>query len=233
MFSLLRKGLVYQNVSSDIVEQDLDVDAEQWSYSERDVYRGNPITEYLKYNLNVYWLYDDNSMRVGLAEHELDSDEIFRSLWFFDNPFATLTQDERWKSTEKTFWSLLSNEAYQDCLENDFKNVEDLAIQSGVLLMTPKRLIEAPSIYECETCGKKTLSGSSNCLNAKISVLDASNYSICFLDDDFVIHKRITEPRDALHEEPSAQQEQKADRQESVDVQTPQPREEAKEHRPE
>lgn len=224
MFSLLRKGLVYRNVSSDIVEHDLEIDADQWSYSGKDVYRGTINPEYLEHKLNVYWLYDDNSMRVGLAEHESESPEIFRTLWFLDNPFATLTQDERWKSNEKTLWSMLTNEAYQDCLENDFKSVDDWAIQSGVLLMTPKRLMELPSLYECEKCGKKTLLKSSGCSNAKTSVLDTSNYSICFLDDDFVIHSRITEPQcDASSAEPLEQEEQKADHQESQDAETPLP----------
>ena len=224
MFSLLRKGLVYRNVSSDIVEHDLEIDADQWSYSGKDVYRGTINPEYLEDKLNVYWLYDDNSMRVGLAEHESESPEIFRTLWFLDNPFATLTQDERWKSNEKTLWSMLTNEAYQDCLENDFKSVDDWAIQSGVLLMTPKRLMELPSLYECEKCGKKTLLKSSGCSNAKTSVLDTSNYSICFLDDDFVIHSRITEPQcDASSAEPLEQEEQKADHQESQDAETPLP----------
>jgi len=224
MFSLLRKGLVYRNVSSDIVEHDLEIDADQWSYSGKDVYRGTINPEYLEHKLNVYWLYDDNSMRVGLAEHESESPEIFRTLWFLDNPFATLTQDERWKSNEKTLWSMLTNEAYQDCLENDFKSVDDWAIQSGVLLMTPKRLMELPSLYECEKCGKKTLLKSSSCSNAKTSVLDTSNYSICFLDDDFVIHSRITEPQcDASSAEPLEQEEQTADRQESQDAGTPLP----------
>ncbi len=89
--------------------------------------------------------------------------------------------------------------------------------------MTPKRLMELPSLYECEKCGKKTLLNTSSCSNAKTSVLDASNYSICFLDDDFVIHSRITEPLDASSVEPLEQEEPKADHQESPDAQTPLP----------
>ena len=67
MLSVLRKGLVYNNISTDIVEHDLDVDADQWSYDGKDVYRGSVDPEYLSKDLNVYWLYNDNLKRVGLA----------------------------------------------------------------------------------------------------------------------------------------------------------------------
>ena len=105
MFSILRKGLLYKNVSPDIVEHDIDIDADQWSYNDKDVYRGSLDPEYISQNLNVYWLYDDDSKRVGLAEHESEHPEEFKALWFYDNPFATLFQDPSWKSNEKTLWS--------------------------------------------------------------------------------------------------------------------------------
>ena len=93
MLSSLRTGLIYTNISTDIVEHDLDVDADQWSYDGKDVYRGSVDPEYLSKDLNVYWLYDDNLKRVGLAEHEAKEPEVFKALWFHDNPFATLYQD--------------------------------------------------------------------------------------------------------------------------------------------
>jgi hypothetical protein len=205
MFSRLRTGLLYP-VSTDVVEHDLDIDADQWSYNDRDVYRGSLDSKYLKDDLNVYWLYDDNSMRVGLVEHETKSPEVFQALWFYDNPFATLLQDESWKSEEKTLWSKLSNEAYQDCLENDFKDVADMALNSGILLVTPQRLIEKPKIYKCEICNKKSLT--QRCPNSMVS---NEEYSILFVDEDFVIYSK--QPSDAsaevLQEEqtPSADQE--------------------------
>ena len=111
MFSLLRKGLVYKNISSDVVEHDLDIDADQWSYDGRDVYRGSVDPDYINNSLNVYWLYDDDSKRIGLVEHESDNQAEFKCLWFYDNPYATLFQDTAWKSTGKTLMSKLSNEA--------------------------------------------------------------------------------------------------------------------------
>jgi hypothetical protein len=205
MFSLLRKGLVYTNLSPDIVEHDLDVDADQWSYDGRDVYRGSIDPEYIKYNLNVYWLYDDDSKRVGLAEHDPDDQAIFKSLWFYDNPYATLFQDSSWKSTGATVWSKLSNEAYQDCLDTDFKLVTLQALNSGVLLITPDMLINKPDLYTCEKCNKKSLMASDNCHQALVSVLDFNQFSILFLDDNFVIYEKSTE---LLQQPDASEQEQ-------------------------
>ena len=93
MFSRLRSGLIYKNVSSNIVEHDVDIDVHQWSYDSKDVYRGSIDPEYISESLNVYWLYNDDSMRIGLAEHEADHAAVFETLWFHDNPYATLFQD--------------------------------------------------------------------------------------------------------------------------------------------
>jgi hypothetical protein len=187
MLSALRKGLVYNNISTDIVEHDLDVDADQWSYDDKDVYRGSVDPDYLAKDLNVYWLYDDNLKRVGLAEHEANEPEVFKALWFYDNPFATLYQDPNWKSTGSTLWSKLSNEAYQDYLEGT--KIQNEALKSGLLLVTPKMLIEPPKIYICEKCGEKSLVPVDVCPQASAFDLDFSQFSILFLDDDFVIYE--------------------------------------------
>jgi hypothetical protein len=80
MFSFLRKGLLYKDISPDILEHDEDLDADQWTYEDKDVYRGSFDPRYTKDNLNVYWLYDDNLNRVGLAEHEADDETYFAQL---------------------------------------------------------------------------------------------------------------------------------------------------------
>lgn len=220
MFSLLRKGLIYKNTSSDIVEHDLDIEADQWSYDGKDVYRGSLDPDYMEHKLNVYWLYDDNSKRVGLAEHEVDEPEVFKALWFRENPYAMLYQDDTWKSTEKTVWSKLSNEAYQDCLENDFTTVSDLALNSGTLLITPELLINNPDLYSCEKCGKKSLMKSNVCSTASSSILDFNQFSILFLDDNFVIYSK--QPYDASSQEPQVEQSESADQKELPDEQSPQ-----------
>jgi len=220
MFSLLRKGLIYKNTSSDIVEHDLDIEADQWSYDGKDVYRGSLDPDYMEHKLNVYWLYDDNSKRVGLAEHEVDEPEVFKALWFRENPYAMLYQDDTWKSTEKTVWSKLSNEAYQDCLENDFTTVSDLALNSGTLLITPELLINNPDLYSCEKCGKKSLMKSNVCSTASVSILDFNQFSILFLDDNFVIYSK--QPCDASSQEPQVEPSESADQKELPDEQSPQ-----------
>lgn len=221
MFSLLRKGLTYKNISSDIVEHDLDVDADQWSYDGKDVYRGSLDSEYMKHSLNVYWLYDDNSKRVGLAEHDVDEPEVFKALWFKENPYAMLYQDDNWKSTQTTLWSKLSNEAYQDCLESDFASVSDLAMNSGTLLITPDLLINSPVVYSCEKCGKKSLIKSNVCSTVSVSILDFSQFSILFLDDNFVLYeKSVTQPCVASSQEPQEEQLELADQEECLDEQS-------------
>jgi hypothetical protein len=214
MFSVLRKGLIYNNLSSDIVEHDLDIDVDQWSYSSRDVYRGSIDQSYLKYDLNVYWLYDDDSKRIGLAEHDINDESSFSALWFYDNSFATLLQDQSWRSSGKTLWSKLSNEAYQDSLELDFKNVSDAALSSGVLLITPDILMMKPDLYVCEECNKKTLIKSNACSTASVSILDFNKFSILFIDDDFVIYEKITPQHDASEQEQPEERGQSPDQQE-------------------
>ena len=90
MYSILRPELIYQNVSADILEHDEDYDASEWSYSGKQVYRGALDRSYTKWNLDIFWLYDESLQRVGLAEHESDDPSIFEVLWFHDNPFGTL-----------------------------------------------------------------------------------------------------------------------------------------------
>lgn len=189
MFSLLRKGLLYTDISPDIVEHDEDMDGDLWNYDGIDVYRGLFDQRYISNDLNVYWLYDDNSKRIGLAEHEIDSPEVYKALWFRDTPFGTLLQEDGWKSKNVTLWSMLSNEAYQDCLENDFKSVSDWALQSGKLLVNPTMIIQHPSLYKCSSCGKRSLSEISECKSVEKTVLDFSQFSILFLDDLFVIYE--------------------------------------------
>jgi hypothetical protein len=223
MFSVLRKGLVYKDISPDVVEHDLDIDADQWSYDGKDVFRGIIDPEYISQDLNVYWLYDDNARRIGLTEHEANDPAVFKSLWFYDNPYATLLQDPSWKSSDRTVWSMLSNEAYQDCLETDFKHIHDQALNSGTLFVTPNILIEKPDLFVCSKCNKKSLVKSNVCSTAEVFTLDFQQFSILFLDDDFVIYEKPTtlQQPDACEQEPQEQSSQSDDLQESLDAELP------------
>jgi hypothetical protein len=188
MFSMLRKDLVYTDVSPDVVEHDIDIEADSWSYDGRDIYRGTFDPRYTKHNLNVYWLYDEDLKRVGLAEHEAETAEVFRALWFYDNPFATLLQNPEWKSENKTLWSTISNEAYQDCLEDEFKHVFDWALFSNVCLITPEMLTKDIVIYHCPGCASFSFSEKNRCPFVK-KLVDLTPFSFLFIDDSFILYK--------------------------------------------
>jgi hypothetical protein len=206
MFSRLRSGLIYKNISSSIVEHDLDIDVHQWSYDSKDVYRGSIDPEYISESLNVYWLYNDDSMRIGLAEHEADDAAVFETLWFYENPYATLFQDLSWTSSDQTLWSRLSNEAYQDCLEDDFKSVHDLALNSGTILITPAMLINKPNLYTCTTCNKKSLVKTNSCSTVEVTSLDFNQFNKLFIDEDFVLYTKTSRQHDACDQEQSKEQ---------------------------
>jgi hypothetical protein len=213
MFSLLRKGLLYTDISPDIVEHDEDMDGDLWNYDGVDVYRGTSDPKYFLHGLQVYWLYDDNSKRIGLAEHEMDTPEFYKALWFRDTPFGTLLQEDGWKSKNVTLWSMLSNEAYQDCLESDFKLVSDWALQSGKLLVTPSMIYQRPSLYTCSSCDKKSLSEIRECKSVEKTVLDFNQFSILFLDDLFVVYEapensKALQLHDACYEGEQPEEEQ-------------------------
>lgn len=183
MFSVLKPGYVYRNFSEDIADHDDDYDAEEWNYSGREVFRGCLDPGYPDWN--VYWLYDDVG-RVGLAEHDPDAPEVFHSLWFHDNPFGTLFQETGWKKQNTTLWSLLSAEAYQDCLEDDFKTVFDRALGSHIRLMTPEFVLNRPKVYHCQKCNKKSVLPL--CSDATVYDYLFSEFSLLFLDDSFILY---------------------------------------------
>lgn len=187
MYSRLRPELFYSNVSEDIVEHDDDIEVYPWEYDGREVYRGSFHPEYMKYNLNVYSLYDENLKRVGIVEHDADELEIYEVLWFYDNPFARFYQDPEWTSSGKTVWSMLSSEAYQDCLEDDFKTVVERCLSSKYRLITPDMLVKKPTIYNCISCGKQSLSPLPRCKSVtQTPYFSLKNY--LYIDDSFIVY---------------------------------------------
>jgi hypothetical protein len=78
MYSLLRPSLLYTDISPDIAEHDEDHDASEWAY-EKTVFRGALDGSYKHEGLDIYWLYDDDLNRIGLAEHESDDHSCFKS----------------------------------------------------------------------------------------------------------------------------------------------------------
>ena len=218
MFSILRKGLLYKDISKDIVEHDADIDADQWEYNGRDVYRGSIDPRYIKHNLNVYWLYDDDLNKVGLAEHESENPSVYKALWFYDNPFATLYQNPDWKSKGKTIWSMMSEEAYQECLNEDFKTVFDRCLSSKYRLVTTDFLLNPPTIYECQDCGLKSLHKLSVCKKVIESPYFPHDY-LLFVDDSFIIYDPpIKQQNASCEQEPVVVETAQVDSQELKDV---------------
>jgi hypothetical protein len=101
MFSQLNSSIVYEDVSPDIREHDVNVVSDLWSMGGREVYRGSRDPRYT--HANVYWLYDEELQRVGLAEHDRTDNARFHLLWIDDNEFGTLLQEEGWKRKDSLF----------------------------------------------------------------------------------------------------------------------------------
>jgi len=190
MYSILKPNYVYRDTSEDIADHDDDFDAEEWHYNGRDVYRGSLDRSF---EWNVYSLYDENSRRVGIAEHDPEHPEIFFALWFGKNEFSTLFQEE-WESKNATLWSILSNEAYQDCLVDDFKTVFDKTLNTNIRLVTPQMIITMPEIHECPKCGKKSLLPLSGCPEVKRPYV-GPDCSVLFIDESFIIYTAPTDSR--------------------------------------
>jgi hypothetical protein len=180
MYSILRPELIYQNVSADILEHDEDYDASEWSYSGKQVYRGALDRSYTKWNLDIFWLYDDSLQRVGLAEHESDDPSIFEVLWFHDTPFGTLLQEDGWEKKE-TLLNLLSPEAYQDAIESD------LLLKCYGKLILPEYILNGfPKCWECIDCKKRSFS-QFECTNVKKIEISSNPF---FIDSSFIIYNK-------------------------------------------
>ena len=187
MLSKLRKGLLYP-VSTDITEHDLDTDAETWTYDDREVFRGNVDPAYLSQGLDVYWLYDDYNIRVGLAEHDHSDPNQFAALWYRENPFATLFQDDAWVGTGNTLWSTMPTAAYEDCMRMGIETVEDLIRTFPAMktkLVTPRLLRQAESW--CATCCRP---------ECKKDVCLRDDSRVLFVDDSFEIYSPPTPSHD-------------------------------------
>lgn len=204
MFSVLHRGLLYEDINPDIVEHDDDIDAVEWSYDGKDVYRGRVDPRYIDLNLEVHWLYDDKTNKVGLVEYDKEDSEIYSVLWFRDNKYATLFQDDRWVSKNKTLWSIMPYEAYLDCLEDDFSTLFDRCLSSKYRLVTPEMMYNPPTVYTCSNCKKQSIKP----LECHEQYIKKSNYfdykSFLFIDESYVLYERSTVQQNA-----SSEQEQK------------------------
>ena len=118
---------------------------------------------------------------------------------------------------------MLSNEAYQDALEDDFKSIFDRCLYTKYRLVTPEFLVNPPTVYECTKCGKKSLSKLKNCADVvETSYFDFSNF--LFIDDSFVLYDPpLTHSSSSSEQVPQEQPVALADPQELKDVRPPSP----------
>jgi len=169
------KNILYTDVSRDITEQDEDHEASEWVYSDKTVLRGAIDVSYREHGLNVYSLYNEDSERIGIAEHLLESPAVFKALWFKENAWETLFQ-ETWNQ-DGTIFSKLSPEAYQDALDS-------ILLKGYKRLVLPEYIIKGfPDVYEC-SCSL-SFSQTKNCQTKKKVLVTEP----IFIDDSFIVYK--------------------------------------------
>ena len=174
-------------VSQDISEIDLDTDVEQYNYDGTLVYRGNLDPEHSTDTVKVYWLYDENSIRVGLAEHQNDE---HTTLWYRTTPFGTLLQED-WEAENRTIWSLMTEAAYEDCNKYGWLDIDALSKRTNILLITPKKVVEGFEFSR--RCTRCLDSKQKDCLKTR-PLCDFDITSAIFVDDDGVLY---TPPSDS------------------------------------
>ena len=174
MYSLLEPSLLYEDLSPDVIENDEDHEASEWEYSNKLVFRGALDTQYISKGLDVYSLYNEESERIGIVEHRSENHAEFKVLWFSENPWNTLFQEE-WKQGLSVY-SLLSPEAYEDSTDLD------ILLKGHERLVLPKYIYQGfPSVYECKC--SLSFSKTRNCQTKKKVLREP-----IFIDDSFIIY---------------------------------------------
>jgi hypothetical protein len=148
MLSLHRK-IVYP-ADTDVADFDLDTDVEEYNYDGRLVFRGNLDPMYSDEEFQVYWLYDENNSRVGVAEHRGDQHVCY---WIRENVYATLFQED-WTCRDRTLWNIMSGPAYEDCMRNGWTTIDSLRSRTTMTILRPQDILEyeAPASV-CIRCG--------------------------------------------------------------------------------
>jgi hypothetical protein len=175
MYSILKPNILYTDLSRDIIELDEDHEASEWVYSDKPsekFFRGALDTQYQ--DLHIFSLYNNDSERVGIVEHLADNRAEFKTLWFSENPWNTLFQEEWIKGP--TLYSFLSPEAYQDSTDMN------LLLKGHERLVLPQYIYEGiPSVYECKC--SLSFSKTRNCQTKKKVLREPF-----FIDDSFITY---------------------------------------------
>ena len=147
MQSKLDPTIVYE-VNRGVAPHDYDNDADSWNYDDREVFRGARDPTYD--SPHVFWLYDEDVQRVGVAEHDADDHSKFHVLWYYDCPFASFLQEDGWVATEETLWTQMSSRAYDYCIDRSLSSAEDvrkLCLRGTRRVVTPNCLISKVQTY--------------------------------------------------------------------------------------
>lgn len=185
MQSVLDPSVLYTDLSRDVVEHDVDVVSDLWTMDDRDVYRGSRDTSYS--HANVYWLYTEDLERTGLVEHSLSDHADFRILWFNENPFAMLLQEE-W-TTEDSLWSMLPRTTVETFLANDWTTparILNACLYGPTRILSVRDVLNPPAMYSCSVCGKKSLD-TFQCGDVRSQVDFPSKTKIVFIDDELYV----------------------------------------------
>ena len=188
MYSSLNPTFVYEDVSGDITENDIDVVSDLWAMDGRNVYRGSRDPRYT--HANVYWLYDEDLQRVGCSEHSRTDHGDFRLLWFQDSEFGTLLQEEGWE-VKGDLWGRLPQQTFERFLNEGWTSPEQIleqCLHGPTRILTPAMLVNRPVVHTCEKCGKRTLKKDSGCVWGSSSLSIPSRDSVFFVDSDLGVH---------------------------------------------
>jgi hypothetical protein len=182
MFSDLDPNFLYTDISPNVMPHDDDVLADEWTIDGRNVYRGARDPQYT--HANVYWLYDDSLHRVGCSEHDLDDPARFKTLWFRDNDFGTLFQED-WQ-LEGDIWSRLPPRVFEKCLAEGWTTPASFlehCLSSSLRILTADMLLNPPKVYECAQCKKRSLQAFACGKERSLDFTD----KVWFIDDDMLV----------------------------------------------
>lgn len=187
MFSRLKPEFLYNDISSDITENDVDAVADTWDMDGREVYRGTRDPRYD--HANVFWLYDDNLERAGCVEHSLDDHADMRISWFRDSEFGTLLQED-WTVSDD-LWSKLPRHVFDRFLNESWTTPDtflEQCLQGPLRIVTPSMLVVKPIVYTCNMCGCKSLKKKEGCVMFPSYLDFPDRLKTYFVDFDFVVH---------------------------------------------
>ena len=175
------------DVDTDITEHDINIVSDLWTMAGRQVYRGARDPNYT--HANVYWLYDPEDLdRVGVSEHALDKPSNVKLLWYKNNSFATLLQEDGWEETD-TIWKELPTHAYEQCLSEGWTTPTRLlerCIRGPMRVVTTEMLIHPPSVHSCDKCNRVSLTPFACATETPLTF--PKKEKVFFIDDRMVVY---------------------------------------------